>query len=224
KTHVESADFLPHRFVPQRSQKGLHRRTLPTVFAQQKIIFLGCNRQKSKPIETRHRLDGDTPVGPALRHRSSDRIMRARLVAVTGGPPIAEQSINQKTRAGSGISVDHDDTRICSRGLYCSLGVRVRETSIVGAINKSLHALPTLDQGEPPLVQQMSVVDSGLRIEEVHGSKVALATLDCGDATDAAYRKAARADALRRKRAEHDIKCDVMAAYQHKRGQLCRRA
>ena len=59
-------------------------------------------RRAARPIRSR------SPVGAALRHGGGDGVVRARLVAVAGGPRAREQLIDQHARAGAGIAVDHE--------------------------------------------------------------------------------------------------------------------
>src|SRR5262249_4931869 len=80
--HPERTDFLAHIWVAQGRKKRLHRGTLRALLHQQEIVVLRRHRQESEVVEPGDRLDGDAPVGAALRHRGGDRIVRARLVAV----------------------------------------------------------------------------------------------------------------------------------------------
>ena len=120
--HAERADALARCFVPQYVQESLHGRPLAARFAEQKIVLLGRDGQKGKPVHPRHRLDGDAPIGAVLRDRCGDRVMRARLVGVAGRPRAAEQAVDQDARAGSGIAVDHQHRGIGERGFQRRVG------------------------------------------------------------------------------------------------------
>src|SRR5205085_5970215 len=82
RAHAERANSLPRPLVTQRGQKSLHGGARAPVCDQQEVVVLGRNRQEAEAIEARHRLDRDAPLGTALLHRGSDRIVRPRLVAV----------------------------------------------------------------------------------------------------------------------------------------------
>ena len=65
--HAERADFLAHFLVAQHGEKSRHRRALAAAFDQQKVVVLGRDGQEAEAIKTGNRLDGDAPVGAALR-------------------------------------------------------------------------------------------------------------------------------------------------------------
>src|SRR5580704_16409769 len=100
--HAERANTGAGGIVAQRGKESLHGRPLPARFQQQEIIFLRRNRQKRQSIEARHRLDGYAPVGSVLRDGRGYRVVRTRLVGVTGRPRAAQNPVDQHAGAGPG--------------------------------------------------------------------------------------------------------------------------
>ena len=101
-------DALARRWLAQRGQERLHRGPFARRLSdQQKIVVFRRHRQEAEAVKFRHRLDGDAPVGAALRDRCGDRVVRLRLVGVARRPRAFEQFVDQHARAGAGIAVDH---------------------------------------------------------------------------------------------------------------------
>src|SRR5258707_1359863 len=86
RTHSQGADFFAHRLLAERGEKGAHRRPLAAVFHQEKIIVLGRDRGKAKPIKAGNRFDRNSPIGAALRDRGCDSSIGARVYARGGRP------------------------------------------------------------------------------------------------------------------------------------------
>ena len=137
------------RVVAQRREERLHRRPVAAALDQQEIVVLGRDRQEAEPVELRHRLDRDAPIGAALRDRGGDRVVRARLVGVAGRPRAREQLVDQHARAGAGIAVDHQAVRIGERGLERVRGAAAFEARVARPDTRSpaCAASPSPAQG-----------------------------------------------------------------------------
>src|SRR5262249_5300174 len=186
RTHAQRANLGARAFVAQGGEEGLHGRALTAAFDQQEIVVFGCDREEAEPVELRNRLDRNAPVGTALRDGGSDRVVRARLVAVAGRPRTLEQPVDQHTRAGAGLAVDHQAGGIRERGLDRLGGASTLEARVAGPIDDALHALPPLHQREAGL-HEVAVVDAGRGIEQVGRGEIAFAALRRGDAAEASY-------------------------------------
>src|SRR6185437_12816507 len=106
----------------------------------------------------------------ALRHRGGDRIVRARLIAVAGGAPAAEQLVDEYARAGAGIAVDHQAAGIDERSLDRISRAASGKAGVIPAMHEALHALPSLHQRET-WAQQMGVIASARGVDEMHRSE-----------------------------------------------------
>src|SRR5215831_7208160 len=95
RAHAERANLLAHFLIAQRGEKSGDRGAVAAAFDQEKIVVLGRDRQKTEPVKTGNRLDGDAPIRAALRHRGGDGVVRARLVAITRGPRAVEQPVDE---------------------------------------------------------------------------------------------------------------------------------
>src|SRR3954447_18060044 len=107
RLHAEGTDAGADLLVRQRSEERRDSYALAAAFDDEEIVGLGRERQERQPVETCDRLDGDAPIGTALRNRGGHGVVRARLVAVTGRPRPAEQLVDEDARAGAGIAIDH---------------------------------------------------------------------------------------------------------------------
>ncbi len=121
------------RRIAQRREKRLDRGPVAAAFDQQEIVVLGHERQEREPVHPRHRLDRHAPVGAALRHRSRDRVVRARLVGVSRAASSPDQLVDQDARAGAGIAVDHEARGIGQRGFHRLFGALSLEALVAGA-------------------------------------------------------------------------------------------
>ena len=216
--HAKRADFRTRGFITQRGKEGLHRPPLSAVFDQEEVIVLRRHRQEAKPIELRDWSDRDAPIGAALRDRGGDGVVRARLIAVARGPCAAKDLIDQNSRAGTGIAVDHQAVLFGKRGLDRLGDATALETRIAGTMHQALHALPAFHQREP-WTQKMNVVKTGRRIDEMHWRKIALATLGRGYPAETADRDGARRMSGLGERADDRIERDAMATHDHEIGQ-----
>src|SRR5262249_59034804 len=100
--------------------------------------------------------------------------------------------------------------RSCERAGGAASG----EADVVVAVHEALHALPALHQCEA-FAQQVCVVDSTCRIEEMHRRQVALSALGRGETAHAADRDGARGEPALGEYAEHDVERDTVAAHDH---------
>src|SRR5262249_46077672 len=116
RAHAERANFLAHFLIAQRGEKSGDRGAIAAAFDQEKVVILGRDGREAEAVKTGNRLDGDAPVRAALRHRGGDGVVRARLVAIAGGPRAVEQPVDEHARSGTGIAVDHQAARIAERG------------------------------------------------------------------------------------------------------------
>src|SRR5262249_47213383 len=99
RAHAERANLLAHFLIAARGENRSDRGAVVAAFDQEKVVILGRDRQKTEPVKTGNRLDGDAPIRAALRHRGGDGVMRARLVAVARGPRTVEQPVNEHARS-----------------------------------------------------------------------------------------------------------------------------
>ena len=111
RLHAERGDAGTGVGIAQRLEESAHRRPLAAALHQQEIVVLRRDRQKAEAVELGHRLDRQPPVGAPLRDHRRDRVMRLRLVGVTGRLLALEQSVDQHAGAGAGIAVDHQRGR-----------------------------------------------------------------------------------------------------------------
>src|SRR5947209_20422165 len=91
-------------------------------------------------------------VAPVCAHPPNvrgNRIMRARLIPVTVRPCRAEQAIDQNTRAGALIAIDHDTGGIGQRRAHGRLGAQSLEALVAGSEYDSLHPPISRHQYEP---------------------------------------------------------------------------
>src|SRR5262249_56799113 len=99
--------------------------------------------------------------------------MRARLIAVAGGPRTFKHPVDEHARAGAGVAIDHEAPRIRERSCERVGGAASGEAGVVVAVHETLHALAALHPCEA-LAPQGCVVDSTFGIEEMHPRPVAL--------------------------------------------------
>src|SRR5262249_44457036 len=115
RAHAERANFLAHFLIAQRGEKSGDRGAVAAAFDQEKVVIFRRDRQKTEPVKTGNRLNGDAPIRAALRYRGGDGVVRARLIAVARGPRAVKQPVDEHARSGTGIAVDHQAARIAER-------------------------------------------------------------------------------------------------------------
>src|ERR1700687_903554 len=143
-----------------------------------KVIVLRRDRQETKPVKARDRLNGDPPIGAMLCDGGRYGIVRARLIGIADWLGTAEKAVDEHTRAGTGIAVDHQNSGIGQCRLQRGLGAKALKARIARTKHKALHAPPARDQRQPRF-EQMLVVDTSRGIDEVNRRDVAFAAA-CG--------------------------------------------
>src|SRR5262249_47519271 len=78
--HAQGTDFRAHRLIPQRGQKGPDGRALTAAFDQEKVVVFRRDGEKGEPVELHNRLNGDSPVPPALRPPGGNPLIPPRLI------------------------------------------------------------------------------------------------------------------------------------------------
>src|SRR5215467_7550031 len=81
--HPEPANAFAHRRVLEGRHKCLHGRTRQAFFLDQEVVKLRADGRKTQFVKRGHALDSDAAIRSSLRDRRRDRVVRARLVAVT---------------------------------------------------------------------------------------------------------------------------------------------
>jgi hypothetical protein len=108
---------LPGRLVPQNLNKGLGCRAPMPRLDHQEVVVLRRDGEKTETVEVGHRRDRDTPIGAMLGNRGGYRVMRTRLIGISGRLGAAQKAIDQRARAGTGIAIDHQNGGIGQSGL-----------------------------------------------------------------------------------------------------------
>ena len=156
--------------------------------------MLRRQRQKAEAVEFRHRLDGDAPVGAALRDRGGHRVVRLRLVGIAGRPRAPSSwSISTRVPAPALRLTISADASARSR-LERLLRAASLEALVAGAEQDALHALPARHQREAGR-HQMHIILSARRIDQMHRRDVAFAAAGRRHAAETADRQRARREA-----------------------------
>ena len=102
-------EILAESRVPvlQKLAKQAERGAIPTRLGNRKIVVLSLEWFESQTGFLCNRLDRDSPVCTTLRYCRRDRIMRARLVDITGGTSVSEQAIYQDSCTCASVAIDH---------------------------------------------------------------------------------------------------------------------
>src|SRR5271165_6401814 len=85
------------RFLKERAQGG-HRRPIPPVRGNRKIVPLAAEGKKCKAVRSRNRLDGQPPVGPVLADRGGHGIMGSDFHSKARRPTPSEQAVEENPR------------------------------------------------------------------------------------------------------------------------------
>ena len=94
----EYARVSPHPAALRQRLGTAGRSRRPST--SRKIIMLGRDRQKAETVETRDRLNGDSPIGPVPGDSRRPRIMRARLIGIADWLGAAQNAIDEHASAG----------------------------------------------------------------------------------------------------------------------------